>query len=140
MKTRDRLRYQSEYKKQFDWKKPLEQEAPILSAEKMIYGVQGDEHPVIASKVKMPKKTEYQLNFVKHPIISSPEIRKDLLDKHLIGNYGDMHVNYTVTLIDSFRALNIVGPEAEVMMIDQITVVLAQAPHMCYFWFNITSK
>lgn len=85
MKTRDRLRYQSEYKKQFDWKKPLEQEAPILSAEKMIYGVHGDEHLAKASKVKIPKKTEYQLQFVKHPIISSPEARKELLDKHLIG-------------------------------------------------------
>ncbi|XP_031564467.1 nuclear protein MDM1-like [Actinia tenebrosa] len=84
MKTRDRLRYQSEYKKQFDWKKPLEQEAPILSAEKMIYGVHRDDHPVKASKVKMPKKTEYQLQFVKHPLISSPETRKELLDKHLI--------------------------------------------------------
>lgn len=84
MPAQNRIRYLSEYQKQFEWKRPLEREAPILSAEKMIYGGQ-DGNPSRATKLTLPKKSEYQLQFVKHPMIKSPE-RKEELDKDKEGH------------------------------------------------------
>lgn len=77
----NKIRYLSEYQKQFEWKRPVDREAPILSAEKMIYGGQ-DGNPSRATKINLPKKTEYQLQFVKHPIMKSPEVKaKQYLDQ-----------------------------------------------------------
>jgi hypothetical protein len=42
----------------------------------MIYGVHREEH-LKSSKVKIPKKTEYQLQFVRHPIITTPEAKRN---------------------------------------------------------------
>ncbi|EDO38986.1 predicted protein [Nematostella vectensis] len=75
-------RYVSEYQKQFYWKKPVGREAPILSAEKVVFSSQDNLPPAKPVKISMPTKSEYQLQFVKYPLVTT------LRDDECAGSQG----------------------------------------------------
>lgn len=56
----------SEYQRQFNWKNLPNQESPMLSANKIVFESQA-EVPAPTKNIKMPLKTEYQVQFNEFP-------------------------------------------------------------------------
>ena len=59
----------SEYQRQFEWKEGYKFDAPVLSAEQMVFRSDPNVIPRPSVVKTFPKKTEYRSQFVEYPMV-----------------------------------------------------------------------